>query len=205
MIVNYKKTYINIIIKENYPVEIITFILILVSVLIGIILVISMYRKSVASYKIIFVSFVTLGLLFVGLEEISWGQWFFSFKSPDYFKDTNLQRETNIHNLKDLHVIFEYIRVLIGLGGLVSIFLNNKKTFKYISSPFVLVVSFTFITVFSGIDVYNFYHPNQRLLYQLGGFWWFMKFNMEIIELLISISALVFLWSNYRRLNYQMN
>jgi len=102
-------------------------------------------------------------------------------------------------------MIFEYLRVFIGVGGLLSIFLNNTKTFKYISSPFVLFLSFLVITIFSGLDVYNFYQPNQRLLFQVGGFWWFLKFNMEIIELLIGLSAFIFLYSNYRRLKYGFN
>jgi len=205
MIINYKKSYIDLIVKEHYPVETLTFIVIIASVFIGIKFVLLMYRKKVESYKTIFISLIVLGLIFVGLEEISWGQWFFYFKSPEYFKETNLQRETNIHNLKDLHVIFEYIRVIIGVGGLISIFLNNKSTFKYISSPLVLTISFLIITVFSAIDVYNFYLPNQRLLFQIGGFWWFLKFNMEIIEMLIGISAFIFLYSNYRRLKYSFN
>ena len=200
MIINYKKSYIDIIVKEHYPVESISLIVILVSIIIGIKFILLMYRRNIESYKIIFVSLLVLGLIFVGLEEVSWGQWFFYFSSPEYFKETNLQRETNIHNLKGLHVIFEYIRVFIGVGGIISIFLNNTKTFKYISSPFVLFLSFLVITIFSGLDVYNFYQPNQRLLFQVGGFWWFLKFNMEIIELLIGLSAFIFLYSNYRRL-----
>ncbi len=205
MIINYKKSYIDLIVKEHYPVESISLIVILVSIIIGIKFILLMYRRNIESYKIIFVSLLVLGLIFVGLEEVSWGQWFFYFKSPEYFKETNLQRETNIHNLRDLHVIFEYIRVFIGVGGIISIFLNNTKTFKYISSPFVLFLSFLVITIFSGLDVYNFYQPNQRLLFQVGGFWWFLKFNMEIIELLIGLSAFIFLYSNYRRLKYNFN
>ena len=193
------------IVREHYPVESISLIVILVSIIIGIKFILLMYRRKIESYKIIFVSLLVLGLIFVGLEEVSWGQWFFYFKSPEYFKETNLQRETNIHNLRDLHVIFEYIRVFIGVGGIISIFLNNTKTFKYISSPFVLFLSFLVITIFSGLDVYNFYQPNQRLLFQVGGFWWFLKFNMEIIELLIGLSAFIFLYSNYRRLKYSFN
>jgi len=193
------------IVREHYPVESISLIVILVSIIIGIKFILLMYRRNIESYKIIFISLLVLGLIFVGLEEVSWGQWFFYFSSPEYFKETNLQRETNIHNLKGLHVIFEYIRVFIGVGGIISIFLNNTKTFKYISSPFVLFLSFLVITIFSGLDVYNFYQPNQRLLFQVGGFWWFLKFNMEIIELLIGLSAFIFLYSNYRRLKYGFN
>ncbi len=205
MIINYKKSYIDMIVREHYPVESISLIVILVSIIIGIKFILLMYRRNIESYKIIFVSLLVLGLIFVGLEEVSWGQWFFYFKSPEYFKETNLQRETNIHNLRYLHVIFEYIRVFIGVGGIISIFLNNTKTFKYISSPFLLFLSFLVITIFSGLDVYNFYQPNQRLLFQVGGFWWFLKFNMEIIELLIGLSAFIFLYSNYRRLKYSFN
>jgi hypothetical protein len=37
--------------------------------------------------------------LTAGLEEISWGQQIFGFRSNDFFRDYNLQRETNLHNL----------------------------------------------------------------------------------------------------------
>lgn len=39
-------------------------------------------------------------VLFFGAgEEISWGQRIFGIESPDYFKEKNLQGETNLHNL----------------------------------------------------------------------------------------------------------
>ncbi|MFN4089047.1 MAG: hypothetical protein ACK4QW_08405 [Alphaproteobacteria bacterium] len=38
------------------------------------------------------------GFLFMG-EEISWGQWFFRWDSPDWFLQHNAQGETNLHNL----------------------------------------------------------------------------------------------------------
>jgi len=202
MIINYKKTYIDLIVKEHYPVESISVIVILVSIIIGIRFVFLMYRRKIEKFKIIFVGLLVLGLIFVGLEEVSWGQWFFYFNSPEYFKETNLQRETNIHNLKNLHVIFEYIRVFIGVGGLISIFLNNTRTFKYISSPFVLILFFVVIIIFSGLDVYNYYLTDQRVLSNVGSVWWFLKLNMEIIELMIGFSALIFLYSNYRSLKY---
>ena len=200
MIINYRPFYVDLITKEHYPVESITFITILASIIVGIKLARQMYKKGVEAYKTVFIWFIVIGLIFVGLEEISWGQWFFYFNSPDYFWNTNLQRETNIHNLRDFHVIFEYIRVIIGAGGIISICLNRTRAFKYISSPSVLIVSFLVITVFSAIDVYNFYLPDQRLLFRIGGFYWFLKFNMEIVELLIAISAFIFLFSNLRRL-----
>ena len=48
------------------------------------------------------VFFLLLALLFFfgGGEEISWGQRIFGWETPDTFQKANIQRETNIHNLK---------------------------------------------------------------------------------------------------------
>ena len=40
-----------------------------------------------------------VGTVFVGLEEISYGQHLFGWKSPEYFAEVNIQHETNLHNL----------------------------------------------------------------------------------------------------------
>lgn len=46
----------------------------------------------------LFFGLLAVSCLYVVLEEISWGQRIFGFKSPDFFKTENLQGETNIHN-----------------------------------------------------------------------------------------------------------
>lgn len=38
--------------------------------------------------------------LFIGLEEISWGQHWFGFSSPDILQEINFQGEVNLHNSK---------------------------------------------------------------------------------------------------------
>ncbi len=45
-----------------------------------------------------FFAILALSCLYVGMEEISWGQRVFAFDSPTYFKANNLQGETNLHN-----------------------------------------------------------------------------------------------------------
>jgi len=40
-----------------------------------------------------------LFMVFVGMEEISWGQRIFGISTPDYFLEANHQRELNLHNL----------------------------------------------------------------------------------------------------------
>ncbi|MEM7254083.1 MAG: hypothetical protein AAF493_21915 [Pseudomonadota bacterium] len=41
----------------------------------------------------------TLGALYFALEEVSWGQWWFGWDSPDVFIEHNEQQETNLHNM----------------------------------------------------------------------------------------------------------
>jgi len=41
----------------------------------------------------------TLACLFFAGEEVSWGQWFFDWKSPEVFKQLNSQQETNLHSI----------------------------------------------------------------------------------------------------------
>lgn len=50
----------------------------------------------------LWLGFFILGGVFLAGEEISWGQNFFHWASPEYFRNTNIQGETNIHNLTHL-------------------------------------------------------------------------------------------------------
>lgn len=76
-----------------------------------------------------------LGLFFGFGEEISWGQRIFSIDPNEFFYENNLQKETNLHNLKlyDLKInkiIFSYGFTLI-FGGyfLFSLFLFKKNQY----------------------------------------------------------------------------
>jgi hypothetical protein len=40
-----------------------------------------------------------LGFFVIGMEEISWGQRIFGWSTPEAVKDTNVQDETNLHNI----------------------------------------------------------------------------------------------------------
>jgi len=73
-------------------------------------------------------------LLFVAAgEEISWGQRIFGIETPEYFKENNLQSETNLHNLeingvKINLVVFSYLLIaalVVYLG--VFPFLYNRS------------------------------------------------------------------------------
>lgn len=46
----------------------------------------------------IWIALVTAGAFYMAGEEVSWGQWFFMWDTPDAFMQINDQHETNLHN-----------------------------------------------------------------------------------------------------------
>lgn len=45
---------------------------------------------------------LALGCFYIAGEEHSWGQHFFNWHTPDYWRALNAQNETNLHNMSDL-------------------------------------------------------------------------------------------------------
>lgn len=86
------------IIKEDGLIEYLTALLLLAICVLLIIKIIKVkYSKG---YKwLIFNITLALGLFFGFGEEISWGQRIFEVTSSDFFRENNLQGETNFHNL----------------------------------------------------------------------------------------------------------
>ena len=59
-----------------------------------------------------------IGTIYFAGEEISWGQHFFSWETPDAWRDVNDQSETNLHNV---HALFDQLpRALLTLAALVG-------------------------------------------------------------------------------------
>jgi len=84
---------------ESGFVEMATIILLVPAIVLSIRRLLQLWRSGmrVAAGLLLVFAF---GCLFLFLEEISYGQHFLGWKSPEYFTDRNLQDETNIHNLE---------------------------------------------------------------------------------------------------------
>ena len=188
-------TFYKVMRKENHPVELITFIFLLAGSVIGFIL---SYKLTIAGNKFVSVFYFifALGLFFVAMEEISWGQWIFKFHTPDYMRGLNRQNEFNVHNIESVNLTFEILRVAFGLGGLVSILLLKFKSFKFLSSPLSLISWFVIILFFASLDLYNRFDTSSLALYRGNIFWFTRKFT-EFLEMLISICAFLFILLNH--------
>ena len=86
----------------------------------------ALYRRDRRFYAFLYLA-LSAGLLWVCLEEISYGQRILAYKSPEVFVHYNLQAEVNIHNLASnrlLHIAF----MLVGAyGALATVFVPRFR------------------------------------------------------------------------------
>ncbi len=86
-----------------------------------------------SSYRWFFLA-LAISCLYVFMEEISWGQRLFGIATPEFFKQHNLQREINLHNMltgpyaSDIKAFLEYLITagLIGYGVVYPILLKFR-------------------------------------------------------------------------------
>ena len=141
--------------------------------------------------------------LFVGLEELSWGQHLFGWQSPGFFEAYNSQEETTIHNLIWVNEYIDYGYWILGLfGGIAWLFISQMKHWRshvyfipdwYLSSFFFLVCySYTledsYQEIQSFFQSYNLEFLGQFIL-PLG----------EFAELLLGLGFLLFVLVIYLR------
>ena len=86
---------------------------------------IKIYKKKDIIKKLLVIKLI--GLIYFLGEEISWGQHFFNWQSPIFFKNINNQGETNLHNISNLFDQLPRTLVLIWCSlSSISIILVSK-------------------------------------------------------------------------------
>ncbi len=181
---------------EYYPVEIITFVSMFLIGVYGINLGIGAIKRREPAYIAGFYILFALALLFIGLEEISWGQTFLRVDSPFKIEGRNVQGEFNFHNLSGLHGRSEILHVAFGVGGLVGIWLFARKILWKIAVPPILWTWFGLISVFSTLDlIQDYVYIYQKLNT-------YTNLLSEVIEMLIGVGGLLYVWLNFRLLAF---
>ncbi len=134
--------------QENGFVENLQSILLFLSIIL-----IIKYRKIYKGNFLIriFLNIYLIGLIYYFGEEISWGQHFFRWETPEFFENYNNQNETNIHNISNL---FDQLpRTLVLLWCLITApvtiiiqkYIKINKDILYIFCPDrkLLIISIT--------------------------------------------------------------
>jgi hypothetical protein len=186
-----------LLLEENNLIEILTFIFFTIGGILGFRLSIITKKSGENFLTYGFYFIYSIGLIIIAMEEIAWGQWFFGFDTPEALIAINRQGETTLHNIGCLQGHSEILRLSFGIGGLVGICLNFHPFFRNIGAPLILLSWFTIISFHAFIDVVNDIIPINRQ------FDYFMQRTSELIELYISISALLYIQLN--RSNYTLN
>lgn len=159
------------------------------------------FHKKMIAHGILY-GVLTIGLLFVSLEEISWGQRILNVEVNDYFQQNNWQHEMSFHNLDAIHPsTLHLFYVLVGAYGafawlFVRLFLS-RATEKYDDIlkcvvPEWFISSYFFVNFF----IYTFFSimifMNRKLV--------FLKCrDQEVAELLLSLGFLFLVVINYMK------
>jgi hypothetical protein len=131
--------------EENGLVEILQFLFLIIAI--GyLIIIIRNHKDKLNKFICIFLIVNIFGLLYYAGEEISWGQHFFNWKTPEILQQLNNQKETNLHNISNL---FDQLpRTLVMLWCSTSVF-------------FVILIK----KFYSLNDlIYQIVNPNKKLL-----------------------------------------
>jgi hypothetical protein len=77
---------------------------------------------------------LTAFMMFVSLEEISWGQRIFGLSTPDWFQQHNTQREISVHNLgpiqRVLHLLYALVGFLFSFGWIPIKYVSSVRTLR---------------------------------------------------------------------------
>jgi hypothetical protein len=112
------KWYLKWIIPEGYGIlEFSQFIILLLALAIAVRLLLKPFvRKRPFVFAVTIIA--VLGCIYTAGEEMSWGQHFFHWKTPEYWAMVNRQQETNLHNA---YPAFEqWPRAIVALGVVIG-------------------------------------------------------------------------------------
>jgi hypothetical protein len=183
--------------QENYPVELLTFALMLAGGIYGLCLAMRARRqrpRGLPSWVIAFYLMFSVFLVLIAMEEISWGQWFFHFHTPGPIARINTQHEFNLHNLQGMGGNTVWLRLAFGVGGLLGTALGLHPTLEPVAAAPRLRSWFLVIAVFAAGDIVTDFVGVDTPLDVL------FESMRELIELLIAGAACLYLWLNSKAL-----
>ena len=146
--------YLNDFLLENGPIENIQSILLLFSILILLSLINKIKFNKIIT---IFIILKILALIYYLGEEISWGQHFFKWNTPELFNEINNQKETNLHNISNLLDQLPRSLVVLWCGFIPIIFYFLKKKINFKSHLNLIILPKTKLLVVSIIFLFFFF------------------------------------------------
>jgi hypothetical protein len=148
-------------------------------------------RGHASGLTITFYGVLSVGLLFVAMEEIAWGQFVFYFSTPGWMEKVNEQGEFTFHNIGPVHDVSSSLpQFVFGVGGLIGVYLNRFRLFKDVAAPVVLLPWFILIT---GQALFEHVSDSYGIQPHLD---WLVRQLAEPNEMLIALAALLYVFIN---------
>ena len=142
---------------------------------------------------------LSVGIVFIIGEEISWGQRVFGWLTPESLQEINKQGETNIHNIHGIGSAFKWAHLIIGAYGtfLPLIVMRSRFLARFKHQVSMLVPHFTLIPLFA----FLFFWRSYRNLFEAPKKYYFAisEFS-EVTELGLSIAFALFLAFQLRQM-----
>jgi hypothetical protein len=152
---------------------------------------ISMFRHDSGLEGFVEIVF-SLGVLFVALEEISWGQFVFGYSIPDFFIFNNLQQETNLHNLGFFQNLTHLAYIAVGLIFSFGRILSSIHLLAPIIRKIIPDWKYTGFNLPLAIYYYLFFYTSYQI--------YIMNYvAQEYFESMFSLGLLIFIFSSWRR------
>ena len=179
--------------EENRPIELLTFFFAIIGGIQGLILAWQLRQHRESKVAFLFYLVFAIGLLFIGAEEVAWGQWFLGFETPSTIENINTQNELTLHNLELWNDHLELFPLVFGISGLIGVGIHRIRSFRQISAPSVLLSWFAIITLISAIDLFQDFVVIQEQ------FDYLINYLDEVIEMLVAIAGFLYIWLNQKK------
>lgn len=129
------------------------------------------YRKNI----LYFLFFLCSIMIFIFLEEFSWGQKYFNLEAPEVFQKYNFQGETTIHNFFNplFPIIYPLFGFLILISCIISWFFSPKirTNFRSIFEPhpslFLLILVMCSFSIKSDTELFEEFFSIFSLFYSI--------------------------------------
>ena len=132
----------SIVLNEQNPVEMLTFLFELLAGILGLALAWQLKKRGEPFVVIGFYVLFAIGILLLAGEEVSWGQWIVgkeALPTPSWLKDENVQGDITLHNVEPVYGNANLFYLAFGLGGLVGIWVSFWPRFRKVGASLILL------------------------------------------------------------------
>lgn len=193
--VPFKEFYLWLV-DEDHPIEWLQFACLVAAIVFLGFLAFRLYRRGQKGMAVLY-AVITVGVVFLAGEEISWGQRIFGWQTPASLEAINRQDETNLHNIRGVQEFVPAAMLVASLYGacapLVAAWLGER--WKSVASKRLLVPPLCLVPPFLLAAAYRLF----RLLIWPEPTFVISEYG-EVLELTLYFGLAAFSWFNVRHL-----